>query len=201
MEACLVSAKFEALSPRTQKDHRRNADVVLKEFGRGPIAAFEDKRIRADIIKWRNELAKRSPRQADYALATLRLVLSYADDCGQISNNHAKGIEKIYRHNRSDKRWEDADIEAIIQHATPEMSLALRLALDTAQRQSDLICLTWTQFDGRRIHLRQRKTKTPVSVPCTELLRAQLENTLRRAITILTGQRGRPWTADGFKTE
>jgi len=189
------------LSPRTQKDHRSNSVGVLSRFGKAPIGAFEDKRIRRDIREWRDKRAESSPRQADYALAFLRRVLSFAHNDGMIENNHATKLGQAYTGSRSEKIWQDEDIEAFLRRASPEMALALRLALDTAQRQGDLIRLTWTAFDGQSVALRQRKGDVPVLVPCTDLLRAELNRTERRAVTILTGKRGKPWTTDGFRTE
>jgi integrase len=115
--------------------------------------------------------------------------------------NYAKGLGRVYKSNRTEKIWEDSDVEAFLRHATPEMALALRLALDTAQRQGDLVRLTWGQFRGGAIELRQNKGDKPIYVPCTQLLVAELQQAPKRATTILTGRRGRPWTEDGFRTE
>jgi integrase len=201
IELYITSSDFARLSDRTKLDHRRNRDAVLKRFGSAQIKVFEDKRIRQDIRDWRDTLAKTSPRQADYALAFLRRTLSYAYDNGLIDFNHATKLGLAYSGDRSESIWLPEHIDAFLQHASPQMSLAMRLALDTMQRQGDLIRLTWTAFDGRTIALRQRKGGTPVSIPCTALLLAELNRSERRAVTILTGKRGRPWTQDGFRTE
>jgi integrase len=86
-----------------------------------------------------------------------------------------------------------------MQVASPELRLALRLALDTGQRQGDLLLLLWNAFDGRAISLRQSKTGAWVEVPCTNELRAAL-NTRRRSTLILTNSHGKPWTPDGFRS-
>lgn len=204
VEQYFQSSVFSELSPRTQIDHRRNADKVLDKFGNAPIEVFEDKRIRKDLRQWRDKIAKEiGPRQADYRVAFLRRVLSVAYDNGEIGINHARNLGQLYTGDRADKIWEDEHIEAFLAHATPEMALALRLALDTVQRQGDLIRLSWTQFDGSCITLRQNKTAKPIMVPCTALLCAALHETPKRATTILTGKRGKPWKypGDGFRTE
>lgn len=201
VELYMKSDAYKGLSDRTKTDHQYNSRAVLKAFAKAPIGAFEDKRIRRDLREWRDKLAENSPRQADYALAFLRRVLSFAHNDGMIEINHATKLGQAYTGSRAEKIWQDADIEAFLKHASHEMALALRLALDTAQRQGDLIRLTWTAFDGSSIDLRQSKGDKPVSVPCTDLLRAELNRAERRAVTILTGKRGRPWTRDGFRTE
>ena len=197
----MKSEAYNGLSDRTKTDHKYNSKTVLATFEKAPIGVFEDKRIRRDLREWRDKLALNSPRQADYALAFLRRVLAFAHDDGMIANNYATKLGQSYTGTRSEKIWQDADVLAFLSHASPELALALRLALDTAQRQGDLIRLTWSAFDGQSIALRQRKADTPVLVPCTDLLRAELNRTERRSVTILTGKRGKPWTTDGFRTE
>ncbi|MGI9411602.1 MAG: tyrosine-type recombinase/integrase, partial [Hyphomicrobiaceae bacterium] len=154
------------------------------------------------LRQWRDQIAKDiGPRQADYRIAFLRRVLSVAYDNGDIDINHARNLGQLYSGDRAEKIWENAHIDAFLARASPEMALALRLALDTAQRQGDLIKLPWTQFDGSCITLRQQKTTKTVAVPCTALLCKALSGAPKRAVTILTGKRGQPWTSDGFRTE
>ena len=70
----------------------------------------------------------------------------------------------------------------------------------TGQRQGDLLALTWTAYDGAKIRLRQSKTGLYVVIPVFSLLKARLDATPRRAVTILTTQAGLTWTPDGFRS-
>lgn len=45
-----------------------------------PLEAIDDKRIRKDIKEWRDRIATRSKRQADYFLAVLSVALSFGVD-------------------------------------------------------------------------------------------------------------------------
>jgi integrase len=60
--------------------------------------------------------------------------------------------------------------------------------------------MTWTQYDGETIWLRQGKTKARLGVPVGGPLKELLERTKRHAVTILTTVAGIPWTADGFRS-
>ena len=91
--------------------------------------------------------------------------MSHAVDDGLIDHNYAKGVRRLYKANRADKIWSDADIAAFQAVASAELTLALRLALDTGQRQGDLLRLPWSAFDGGAISLRQSKTGANVTVP------------------------------------
>ena len=70
---------------------------------------------------------------------------------------HATRPKKVYRADRSDKLWLTEHIEAFCAVASPQMRLALELALHTGQRQSDLLRLGWSSYDGQRISFRQGK--------------------------------------------
>ena len=82
--------------------------------------------------------------------------------------------------------------------ATPEMRLALSLALFTGQRQADLLAMTWAQYDGSAISLRQGKTGRRVVVPCARELLALLNNQERSSGTILRTPSGARWQKRHF---
>ena len=78
---------------------------------------------------------------------------------------------------------------------------ALLLALETGQRQGDLLILPWSSFDGAWIRLRQGKTGRLVNIPVTRRLRAVLENTKRTATTVLTNGRRISWEGHAFRRQ
>lgn len=195
-----ASPKFEKLRPRTRRDYEKHLNSIVQKFGAVEVDAFNDHRIRRDIMEWRDGLAKRSHKQADYALAVLRLTLQWAYDQGRLAINHAMRGGKLYTPNRSEKIWEPAQIDALLRATNDTIRQAFLLALDTGQRQGDLLALVWTAYDGQALTLRQSKGGRLVYVPCTAELRAMLNRMPRRAATILTNQKGLPWTSDGFRT-
>jgi integrase len=194
------SGVFVALRERTKADYEKILDGIGERFGTCELEAFNDPRIRRDIMEWREGIAKRSRKQADYAFAVLRRTLQWAYDQGMLAVNHAMRGGKLYTPDRSDKIWEQDKINAFMRVAHETLKQAFRLALDTGQRQGDLLALTWTAYDGDAITLRQSKRKRKVYVPLTTELRMMLDRMPRRAATILTNQGGLPWTEDGFRT-
>lgn len=135
---------------------------------------------------------QRSPRQADAVFGVLRLILEWGRDRGLIGLNHATRPKKLYKADRSDKLWLPAHLDAFRAVASPEMRLALELALWTGQRQSDLLRLGWSSYDGQRLTLRQGKRRRKVDMPVAGPLRAILDATKRTALTILTAPNGKP---------
>ncbi len=111
-----------------------------------------------------------------------------------------------------DSVWTTQDEAAFYERAPKHLRLALMLALWTGQRQGDLLALTWAGYDGRRIRLRQKKTNRRVVIPVGAPLRRSLDalkSTVSSHIsnasdlsssTVLTTQKGKAWTEDGFRT-
>jgi integrase len=85
--------------------------------------------------------------------------------------------------------------------APVELQRALILALHTGQRQADLLNLSWNNYDGSTISLRQGKTKRRVDIPCTSALRRMLDGLDRDTNLVLTTKTKLPWKARYFKAQ
>lgn len=204
-----ASTDFADLAERTRKDYRKLLRIIEAAFGDFPISALEDRRTRGEFLAWRERLAVKSRRQADYAFAVLARSLSWAYNRGLVPVNPCERPGRLYRARRSESVWTDADEAAFYAKAPVHLHLALKLALWTGQRQGDLLRLRWAAYDGTHIRLRQRKTDMPVHVPVGAPLKAALDaakskleernqNELRPG-TILTTERGTAWTESGFR--
>src|SRR5262249_30710910 len=173
--------------------------LIEDEFGDLPLSALNDPRIRGEFKAWRDRFAN-TPRKADYVWSTLSRILSFSKDRGLIPSNPCEGGGRLYKADRTDKLWHEADVAAFLKYASSELALAMMLALWTGQRQGDLLRLPWSAYDGNHIRLRQSKTGRRVVVPAGEPLRTLLDRTERRGPLVLTTTRGQPWTSDGFRT-
>lgn len=193
------SAEFTGKQPATRRNYLRYLSMIEREFGDMPLEALSDPEVRGVFKEWRDKFSDK-PRAADYAWTTLARVLSVAKDRGRISVNPCVAGGRIYKADRADKVWGEAEIAQMLAAAPPEIELALMLALWTGQRQGDLLRLPWTAYDGNHIRLTQSKSGRHVTVPVSERLRELLSRAPRRAVQILTNRSGRPWTSDGFRT-
>lgn len=192
--------KFLDLAPRTRADYVRNIKLIEAEYGDLPLAALTDPETRGDMLDWRDKMAKRSRRQADYVYATLAAILAWALDRGRIGANPCTRPGRLYQSDRAEITW-TADAEnALRAVAPPRIWLAYMLAVWTGQRQGDLLRLTWTAYDGTHIRLRQSKGGIRVVIPVGQPLKDLLDSTPRRSLTILATLKGRPWTSDGFRS-
>ena len=189
------------LAPRTREDYRRIIEKVIEpEFGDFPLSALSDKRTRGIFMAWRDKLALKSRRQADYAWTVLARVLSWSKDRGYISINPCERGGRIYRGSRADKIWTDDDEAQFLKSAPAHLHLPLLVALWTGQRQGDLLRLSWSSYDGTHVRLKQSKTGIRVVIPVGMPLKAALDAIDKRSTIILTTSEGKPWTPDGFRT-
>jgi integrase len=196
------TSEFDELAPRTKRDYRQKLALIEKEFGDFPIAALSDPGARGEFKDWRDRLAKRSKRQADYAWVVLARVLSVAKDRGRIANNPCERGGRLYAGSRRDKIWTREDESAFLQTTPAYIRLGFLLALWTGQRQGDLLRLPWSGYDGARIRLRQSKTGTRIEIPVGGPLKLALDEAAKRkrSTVVLTNSSGNAWTEHGFRS-
>src|SRR5690554_5505550 len=83
--------------------------------------------------------------------------------------------DRIGAISRSGERGSSA-FSRFVQQSPPErIRLAYMLAVYTGQRQGDLLRLTWNNYDGHRIRLKQSKGGQKVSIPVAAPLKAALD--------------------------
>jgi integrase len=197
------SAEFPR-NKSTSRAYNYYLKLIEEEFGDMRIEALTDPAVRGDFKQWRDTMADR-PRTADYAWTVLARVLSVAKDRGRITVNPCERGGRLYAADRADKIWTADDIKAFYSVASQELQAALLLAIWTGQRQADLLRLTWTNYDGTHIKLRQGKgakgkAGKRVVIPVGEPLKEHLDRATKKNVTVLTNTYGEPWTSDGFRT-
>lgn len=201
------------------------ADVDAKDIGGLTFRLLDDRRVKADILDWRDQWGHQ-PRSADYAMQVLSRVLSFGVSRGLLASNVVAGVSQLYENNRADQIWTEAEIAAFTAAApTPEIGFIVRLAALTGLRRSDLVKVSDSHVGDVAIVMptgKSRGRKTIV-LPILGELRALLaeiaaqkaarleELTTQakkkgrpepvKALTILTNTRGKPWTADGLETQ
>jgi integrase len=192
------SPVFAKMAETTRKEYKRKFKVIEHKWGSAPISAFNEKEFRKDALDWRDEIAKRAPREADNLMSALGRVGSWAFDRGELERNVLDDFPRIYQSDRADKIWLPEHVEAFMRVAEPEMKIALMLAMHTGQRQGDLRRLPWSAYDGARIKLRQGKGGTNIDIRCTSALKTMLDAMPRKGVVVMTTPSGRPWTKRYF---
>ena len=197
-----ASADYMNLADNTRRNWSRWLDEIAEHFGELRIAQFDrPDKIRPPIRQWRNRWAAK-PRTADYALQVLSRVLSYAvDPMGKIAGNPCEGIKRLYAGDgRAEIVWTDADLTQLKTTCSAEIADAVDLAATTGLRLGDLVRVSWSHVSESEIVLPTGKSRgrREAIVPLYDALRDLLARIPRRATTILTSSRRRPWTVDGL---
>jgi integrase len=196
------SSAYLNLAEKSRKDYSFYLALIEDEFGTLPLRGIPA--ARPEFNRWR-EGFRATPRKADLAWAVLKRVLSLAVSNGALQTNPCSGGGRFAKTNRSTKIWTDDDLAKLGKYASPEIWLAVVMALQTGQRQGDLIRLPWSAYNGNDLTFRQSKTGKNVCLPATQSLKTALEaakaKTYKVSSTqILVNSLGRPWTSDGFKS-
>lgn len=194
------SSDWDDLAARTQKDYVKLIKVIEQKFGTFPLSALSDRRTRSIFMEWRDERAKASRRQADYGWQVLARILSWSHGRGLVDTNPCEKGGRLYRGSRAEFIWTDDDEAAFLASAPSHLHLPLMLGLWTGQRQGDLLALTWPQYDGERIRLKQGKTGARVVIPVGAPLKAYLDPLRKKVGQVLLNSDGEPWTPDGFRS-
>jgi integrase len=202
------SAEFRTLRERTQSDYIKQIMLIEQEFGDFPLRGLAATGARGEFMDWRDKLAVKSLRQADYAWTVLARILSWAKNRGKITVNPCERGGRLYNGTRVDFVWTLDDEAAFLANAPSHLHLPLLLALWTGQRQGDLLRLTWFAYDGTHIKLKQSKSQrrgarrvVHVKIPVGAPLKAALDQAAKHKQNsiILLNSQGRPWTPDGFR--
>src|SRR6516165_10070461 len=194
------SAEFQfGISQRTRRDYIKQIKRIEKAFGDFPIKALDDPRATSVFLEWRDRLAQTSLRQADYAYGTLSRILSWAMKRRLIASNPCANGGKLYQGTRVDKVWSEQEVDRFLRTAPPNLKLAMLLAINTGQRQGDLLRLPWSAYDGATIKMKQRKTGAYVPIPVSDALRTALDAAPKVSPIMLTNSGGKPWSESGFQ--
>jgi len=193
------SPEFAKLRDRSAADYARHLSKIEIVFGDLPMSALEDPRVTRDFLDWRDQVAQSSLCQADNGWKVLMRLISWARGGGLTTYRAPERVPRLYHADRSERIWTEEHLASFLAVAPDYLQRALVLALETGQRQGDLLALPWSTFDGTWIRLKQSKTGRRVAIPVTRRLRAVLENTPRISPVILTNSYGRPWLQRSFQ--
>ena len=189
---------FSNLAQRTKRDYLQHLDLIEEWAGDKPVKAITRRAVQA----YRRGMADK-PWRANAILRTLRIVLQFAVDEGELRENPATRFRQ-FRTPPRQQIWSIEDEERFLAAAQtlarPSMVLAYALGIYTAQRGCDIVCLSWTAYNGETIRLRQSKTDKWVEIPVAPALKALVEATPRVSTQILVSEATeKPYSEDHFR--
>ena len=87
LQAYQTSDDFTGLADSTRHGYVGRIRCIETKFANFPLSALTDRRTRGIFMKWRDELATNSRRQADYAWTVLARIFSWGLDRGLVLAN------------------------------------------------------------------------------------------------------------------
>jgi len=210
-----VSAEWKKLSSSTHTNYGTWHARILEEFGSMPLRVFLDRRVRGDVLEWRDRWQSQ-PRSADAAMVAFSALISWAVDRGYLPTNVLLGTDRLYEVDRSDIIWEARHFEAFATHASVEVQEAVALAAATGLRRGDLVALPWSAIGEHAIVWKTGKSrgKNLITVPLLPEAKAVMARIKARHVaemaakrkdkrkplpeTVLSNSYWRPWTPKGL---
>ncbi len=195
--------RFEGLAPATKRSYEQCLVVIeawSARAGHPPIASLERQHVKA----FYRSMAE-TPSKANAVLRVLRLLLAFAVDEGLLDRNPAER-PRLKTTPPRQQVWPAEAIQKFVAAAKsagrPSLGLAVLLGANLGQREGDILKLSWSQFDGSAITLRQGKTGVLLAVPAAKELRLALDGMSRQSPTILICETtNRTWKPDFFRHE
>lgn len=183
----LTSPDFARLAPATQKAYK----ALLPYLDGIRHMAVQDVEI-GHIAHIRDKLAEaKRPGMANLFVSVASALFAWGMQRGHRKHyNPAHGITAIPLGER--EAWPVWALQKAEAEMQGPVRLAFMLALYTAQRQGDIIAMTWAQYDGAAITLRQQKTGQELYIPAAPALRRELDaaKLKRKAVHIVAHDKG-----------
>jgi integrase len=189
IERFLESDEFKSRATSTQRYSRRLLDELRRRYGAGLLRDLSQKWVKIIRDQMREAF---SPSTADVAVSLLAAAWRYADDHLNLDlvPDPTVGVRRLHKISREHEPWPPELIVRFLASVPPNLQLALKLLLYTGQRRADVVSMTWSQFDGEVIEVRQQKTDELLVIPCHAVLRQVLAATPREHECILVKYRG-----------
>jgi integrase len=183
------------LKPRTISDYQQLLSKhILPFLGNLTVAEIDH-----EHIERRHREMKGTPRRANYAIAVIRALLSFAVRHGLRSGNPATGI-KLYRENKRVRFLSETEIGAAADAIAkaeadgtigPFAATGLRLALFTGARSGEITSIQWhhIDWDRRLIRLPDSKNNAPRTIQLSDSAVEVLRSTPHVGPYVVAGQR------------
>jgi len=147
-------------------------------------------------------MVDKTPSKANAVMRMLSILMSVAKDEGFVGENPA---EKQHLRGTQPRQqvWTMDEVQAFCTRAADvgrgSIALAVLLAYNLGQRETDVLAMPWSKYDGDVIRLRQSKTKVLLDVPVLAELRDALDATEKKSPTMVVSETtGRPYRVHNF---
>lgn len=197
MAAYRAAPEFTERAERTRADYQKVMDW-LKAIDDTSLVDITP----AFAIEVRDKAFRLKKRRfANYVVTFGGLLFKWAIPRGLATSNPFEPVPHVRKAHgtpKANRAWTQAEIAAVIDAAPPGMRAAVALGAYAGIREGDVLKLPWSALKDGIITYRQGKTGEVVDVLAHSRLAEILSDTPQLCPIIVTGQRGKPMTANGF---
>lgn len=151
------SPGFEKLSQTSKSVYMYGADNLIRHFKDADITKLR----RSDFFKFQQELTSK-PSVANLSIRIASVLFSYAVDMDIAAANPVANMKKLK--GGSHERWSVEEVSRVIALNDRKISTAVALAWYTGQRESDVLSMRWSDYDGDYIRVIQQKTGVEMKI-------------------------------------
>lgn len=201
IKAYRESAAFQTDIKRVTRNGYQRVFDYLKPIEDTPLTRFTS----PFIVKLRDKALHKHKRHfANYLKTVLALLFEWGKERGHMKENPAKGIRGLRRPKgqpKQNRRWSDAEREAVLAAMPSHMLPAIGLMMFTGLGPEDTLSLPKTAYRDGKISTARSKTEQGVLWPVIAPLRDILDDApAHDAITLCANSKGKPWTGSGFRS-
>ena len=153
----LKSPGFRKLSVRSKQLYMYCGRQLSDYFKKKNV----DKIKRSDLLALQNARQER-PAHANLVIRVASVVFAYAVDMVIMPFNPAARLKKLKT--GSHIKWTPEEVKKVIAIGDRKISTAVALAWYTGQRESDVLGMTWADYDGTYIKVIQKKTGLEMNI-------------------------------------
>ena len=194
-----AAPEYRDLKPNTKAYYDR-ALLRLDGLRSCPLTEIR----RRDLLEIRDAIAATHRLAANQFVMVIGVALAFAVERHMIEYNPLKDVRRLP--GRTHQTWTEPQVNYALAHFAEPYRRAVLLASHLGQRESDLVKMTWSDFDGAQIRVQQKKTKgeeddRTLWIPCLDELVTELNAWKGNAApsdTILQNTRGREWPVNSF---
>ena len=200
-----VRYRLEVLTlkrPSSQKTESYSLDEIIKVFG----GMFPQDLRPSDIYQYMDIRSKTSVSMANRARAALSNLCNSAIRWGLMDDNPCRLVKKIPIPPRQ-RLISTGELEAFKAISPKHLKYVVELAYITGARQGELLSLKFSDIQKEGLHLFYSKNSKQFIIEWAPKLKAIIEHIKKhasskkiRSLSLLTGKRGKPFTANSFSS-